>query len=243
VQSDRAVPRSVNIRAYNKVRNVEKNVTLFWRCNKKRCHNQRWQDYVQVNAFEVDCGKLCLGRELTTNRPVQSTVRQRLAEKPPCIYTVGQKRGHILMTIILSNLKRFKKFFTGRFFNKFAIKRILEIWPNLAYVTTLPCETFLSAKQANNDKVQGSVATYLTFGGVVNNQIKKCVLLSLRLKKLISVNIWKSYKQERDCLVHFLHLIAVCWPSAQSAWDNHALACNFAKYSPVKTFFHSHTQQ
>ena len=33
-------------------------------------------------------------------------------------------------------------------------------------------------------------------------------------EKLKSVNIWQSYKQERDCLVHFLRLIAVCWPGA-----------------------------
>ena len=39
------------------------------------------------------------------------------------------------------------------------------------------------------------------------------------------MNIWQSYKQELDCLVHFLHLLAVCWPGAQSARDNHALAC------------------
>ena len=53
--------------------------------------------------------------------------------------------------------------------------------------------------------------------GVVNNQIKKGVLLSLSEKKLKSVNIWRSYKQERDCLMHFLRLLAVCWPDAQSA--------------------------
>ena len=43
----------------------------------------------------------------------------------------------------------------------------------------LPCETPMSAKQAINDKVQGSVATYLRCGGVVNNQIMKGLLLSL----------------------------------------------------------------
>jgi len=31
------------------------------------------------------------------------------------------------------------------------------------------------------------------------------------------VNIWQSYKQERGCLVHFLRLLAVWWPGAQSA--------------------------
>jgi len=86
-----------------------------------------------------------------------------------------------------------------------------------AYVATLPCETLISAKQAINDKLQGSVAAYLRCSGVVNNQIKKGLLLSLRVKKNFkSVNIWQSYKQKRDCFVHFLRLLAVCWPGAQS---------------------------
>jgi len=68
----------------------------------------------------------------------------------------------------------------------------------------------MPAKQAINDKLQGSVATYLRCGGVVNSQVTKGLLLSLRVKKrikifeyfeyIISVNIWQSYKQERDCL-------------------------------------------
>jgi len=40
----------------------------------------------------------------------------------------------------------------------------------------------MSTKQAINDKLQGSVATYLRCGGVVNNQIKKGLLLSLWVK-------------------------------------------------------------
>ena len=39
----------------------------------------------------------------------------------------------------------------------------------------------MSAKEANNDKLQGRVATYLRCGGVVNNQIKKGLLLSVCL--------------------------------------------------------------
>jgi len=39
----------------------------------------------------------------------------------------------------------------------------------------------MSAKHAINDKLQGSVATYLECGGVVNNQIKKGLLLSLQV--------------------------------------------------------------
>ena len=61
----------------------------------------------------------------------------------------------------------------------------------------------MSAKQAVNDKLQGSVATYLRCGGVVNKQIKKGLLLSLRVNFFKSVNIWQSYEQERDCFVHF----------------------------------------
>ena len=67
----------------------------------------------------------------------------------------------------------------GRFLSKFALKRIVNIPPHLAYVATLPCETLMSAKQAINDKLQGSVATYLTYAEVFNNQIKKSLLLSL----------------------------------------------------------------
>ena len=37
----------------------------------------------------------------------------------------------------------------------------------------------MSAKQAINDKLQGSVAAYLRCGGAVNNQIKKGLFLSL----------------------------------------------------------------
>jgi len=74
------------------------------------------------------------------------------------------------------NLNRFKKII-GRFLGKFVVKWILKIPLHLAYVAT--CETLMSAKQAINDKLQGSVATYLRCSVVVNNQIRKCFLLSL----------------------------------------------------------------
>jgi len=51
-----------------------------------------------------------------------------------------------------------------------------------------------------DDKLQGSVATYLKSGGVVNNQIKKGLLLTLSGEYL------ESYKQESGCLVHFVHV-------------------------------------
>jgi len=60
--------------------------------------------------------------------------------------------------------------------------------PELAYVVALLCETLMSAKQATNDKLQGSVAAYLRCGGVINNQIKKGLglLLSLWVKKFLN---------------------------------------------------------
>ena len=76
----------------------------------------------------------------------------------------------------------------------------------------------MSAKQAINDKLQGSVATYLWCGGVVNNQIKKGLLPSLRAKIFFKlVNIWQSYKQECDCLMHFVCLANTLLKDGESA--------------------------
>jgi len=88
---------------------------------------------------------------------------------------------------------------------------------NLAHAATLLFETLMSAKEATNDKLQGIVlTTYLRCRGVVNKQIRSGLLLSVS-EFFKAVNIWQSYKHERDCLVHFLRLLAVCWPGAQSA--------------------------
>jgi len=95
----------------------------------------------------------------------------------------------------------------------------------------LPCElNIIVGKQAINDKLQGSVATYLSYGGIVNNHIKKGFCWACQWILFNPVNIWQSYNQEDGCLMHFLRHLAMRWPSAQSAWDNHLLACNFAKY-------------
>jgi len=44
----------------------------------------------------------------------------------------------------------------------------------------------MSAKQAINDKLQGSVATYLRCDGTVNNQINKGLLLSVRVNLFLN---------------------------------------------------------
>ena len=93
---------------------------------------------------------------------------------------MGQKNGATdSLPLFCQILTDFKKFFTGRFLVKFEVKWILKISPHLAYVATVPCETLMSAKQALNDKLQGSVATHLRCGGVVKNEIKNSLLLSL----------------------------------------------------------------
>jgi len=63
-------------------------------------------------------------------------------------------------------------FFTARFINKFAVKWILKIPPRVAYVAALPREPLVSANEAINDKLQGSVGTYLRCGGVVNTKLR-----------------------------------------------------------------------
>jgi len=89
---------------------------------------------------------------------------------------VGPKNGTTDSMPFCQVVIDFKNFFTGRFFGKCAVKRILKIPLHLVYVAILPCETLMSAKQALNDKLQGSVCRC---GGVVNNQIKKGLLQSL----------------------------------------------------------------
>jgi len=80
------------------------------------------------------------------------------------------------MTIILSNLNRFKSFFSLK---NSLVNLLLKLPPHLAYVAILHCEILVSTKQAINDKLQGNAATYLGWDEVVNNQIKKGLLLSL----------------------------------------------------------------
>ena len=93
------------------------------------------------------------------------------------------------------------------------------------------------AKQAINDKLQGKVATYLRCGGVVYNQSKKGLLLSLWVKKIVKIGEYLAKLQARAWLSH-----ALCAQGQhtakdeESARDNHVFACNFAKYSPISIF-------
>ena len=58
------------------------------------------------------------------------------------------------------------------------------------------------------------------------------------MKKSLKIGEYfaKLYKQERGCLMYFAHLANTLLENEESARDSHALACNFAKYSPIKEF-------
>ena len=137
------------------------------------------------------------------------------------------------MTIILSNLNRVQNFLTGRFLGRFAVKCILKIPSHLAYVATLPCETIMSAEQAINDKLQGSVAIYLRCGEVFNNKLRK-VYCRVCVQFFKSVNIWQSYKQERDCLMHFLRLLASVFTRRAKCVKQPCYTTKSRAYSTIK---------
>ena len=112
------------------------------------------------------------------------------------------------MAIILSNLNRFSIFFSGSFLGKFAVKTLLKIPPRC-----ICCHTTMWNNNIRKRWIT-RLATYLRCGWLVNNQIKKGLLLGVN-NFFKSVNIWQSYKQERGCcLVYFLCLLADCSRSA-----------------------------
>jgi len=127
-----------------------------------------------------------------------------------------KKWGHILMIIILSNLNRFLKKFIGKFLDNFAVKRILQIPPHLAYVATLPCESLMSAKQALNDKLQGNIAAYFKCDGVVITKLRKVYCWVCKWKELKSVHINLAKLQARTWSSRSLSSsLAVFCPGAQ----------------------------
>jgi len=60
-------------------------------------------------------------------------------------------------------------------------------------------------------------------------------------KNLKSMNIWQSYKQEPDCFMHFLRLLAVCWPGEQSARESR-VRCMFRFSFLTYLFFNDSCQ-
>ena len=62
-------------------------------------------------------------------------------------------------------------------------------------------------------------------------------------KKLKSVNIWQSYKQQSGCLMHFARLANTLLKDKESTRDSRVFDCIFDKYLPILNFFHSQTQR
>jgi len=87
-------------------------------------------------------------------------------------------------------------------------------------------------KQATNDKLQGSVATYSRCGGVIKNQLKKTKFAESASEKkcLQSVNIWQSYKQKGGCLVCVVRLANTLLKVEENARHNPFFARSYAKY-------------
>jgi len=101
-----------------------------------------------------------------------------------------------LMVTILSNLNRFSQFFSQIICSTVVIKKIP---PHLAYVAILPCEALMS-ETSDYQKIQGSVATYLRRGGVVNNRINKCLLISLSVNKIFKIGKYLAKLRARRWL-------------------------------------------
>jgi len=72
-----------------------------------------------------------------------------------------------------------------------------------------------------------------TWGTGVKMAIHRFIAECVSEKIVKSVNIWQSYKQERYCLMHFVRLANTQLNDGESARNNHILASNFAKYSPI----------
>ena len=64
------------------------------------------------------------------------------------------------MATILSNHYRFTNCFTGRFLRKFGVNDYNKSYYSLYMLPHYLVKSLISEKQAINDKLQGSVATY-----------------------------------------------------------------------------------
>jgi len=78
----------------------------------------------------------------------------------------------------------------------------------------------MSAKQAINDKLQCSVASLhiSRLVGLLITKLRKVYCSESASEKILkSVNIWQSYKQDRDCLVHIARLANTLLKDVESA--------------------------
>ena len=101
-----------------------------------------------------------------------------------------QKRRHQIHASSCVNSQPIFEIFSLTFSSNFAAKFFIKDPPHLICIATLPCETLMSENERQsqtnaviNNKLQGTVVTYLRCGGISNNQIKDGLLLSAPVKK------------------------------------------------------------
>ena len=83
-----------------------------------------------------------------------------------------------LLLVTFPNIHRFKKF-TRTLSNKPFLISLLTTQPHLKYVATLPCNSSLVACFADNNVLQGSVATYARCGEIFNVHVNANLLRNL----------------------------------------------------------------
>ena len=103
----------------------------------------------------------------------------------------------------------------------------------LPYLVQHQCQQNRPQMTKCNDKLQGSVATYLRCGGVVDNQIEKGLLLSVWVK---NVYLAKLQEKQRGCLMHFTCLANTLLKDEESAWDNHDIVLSAAEAAAVQGY-------
>ena len=92
----------------------------------------------------------------------------------------------------------------------------------VSYLFIFNARVIFTDWQAINDKLQGSVAAYIRCGWVVNNQIKKCLLLSLSVNNCFKVGEYLAKLQAWTWLSHALSSsFSSVFLGTESAWDKH----------------------
>jgi len=162
----------------------------------------KWSMFVQLWLDSVRNGILTSAPTLQYARWMGRTVRQKLATLTSWVAT----KLHRAVSL--------SKFLTTHFLQSCATGK----WMETSFVSYMTALTQVRPANTVHAKVTSFRYRY-------RRQIKKTFLLSVWVKMfLTSVNIWQSYKQECDCLVHFARLACCCcccWNPSSSTMTLH----------------------
>ena len=173
------------------------------RCKSKTGrHNQ---DRSRQNASVIGCATrpvliVATGLGFVT-RPSCYCLKEEKQQRDDQRYTT-ELRNHIL-PVTLPNVHRFKKIVSpANSTIKSVLKWLLNNPPHPKYVATLPCDNdacFRFSLFSYIDVSQGSVATCLRCGGIVNDDFVVNLLMNLLVTEFWkSVNISRSYGQDHN---------------------------------------------